>query len=111
MRLAAAAVRYFAVVFVASFLLGSIRMFWLEPRMEKALAVLCDTPFLLLAMVLGALVLQQIADLIVGSALRGLTLSQQLQNFETPAGTIYAALLLMFAAMPLLVNCKGNRQT
>jgi hypothetical protein len=54
MRLATAAVRYFAVVFVAGFLLGSIRMFWLDPRMEKALAVLCETPFLLLAMVLAA---------------------------------------------------------
>jgi hypothetical protein len=32
--------------------------------------------------------------------LRGLTLSEQLQNF----GVIYAVALLLFAAMPVLVN-------
>jgi hypothetical protein len=36
--------------------------------------------------------------------LRGLTLSEQLQNFATPAGVIYAVALLLFAAMPVLVN-------
>jgi hypothetical protein len=129
MRLLSAAALYFVVVFVAGFLLGSVRVFWLEPRMEKALAVLCESPFLLLAMVLaarwtterfrmtgdrtslaaigvGALVLQQIADLSLGTTLRGLTLVEQLQNFGTPAGAIYAVLLLLFAAMPLLVSGK-----
>jgi hypothetical protein len=133
MRLLSAVALYFVVVFVAGFLLGSVRVFWLEPRMEKALAVLCETPFLLLAMVLaarwvterfritadrtslvaigvGALVLQQIIDLSLGAALRGLTLVEQLQNFETPAGAIYAVLLPLFAAMPLLVNGRRNWQ-
>jgi hypothetical protein len=130
-RIAAASVLYFAVVFGAGMLLGPIRVFWLEPRLGKSIAVLCEMPFLLTAMVLaarwlpgivrlsgargqlvamglGALILQQLADVVVGIMLRGLTLSEQLQNFETPAGVIYAVALLLFVAVPVLVN--GRRR-
>ena len=131
-RIAAASVLYFAVVFGAGMLLGPIRVFWLEPRLGKSIAVLCEMPLLLTTMVvaarwlpgfarlsgargplvamgLGALVLQQLADFIVGIMLRGLTLSEQLQNFETPAGVMYAVALLLFAAMPLLVNGRRHQ--
>jgi hypothetical protein len=107
-------------------------VFWLEPRLGKSIAVLCEMPFLLTAMVLavrwlpglarlsgargplamvgvGALILQQLADFIVGIMLRGLTLSEQLQNFATPAGVIYAVALLLFAAMPVLVNGRRHQ--
>lgn len=127
MRIAAASVLYFAVVFGVGMLLGPIRVFWLEPRLGKSIAVLCEMPFLLTAMVMaarwlpgqtgisgargplaamgvGALILQQMADFTVGTLLRGLTPSDQLQNFETPAGVIYAVALLLFAAMPVLVS-------
>jgi hypothetical protein len=57
----------------------------------------------------GALILQQLADFIVGIMLRGLTLSEQLQNFATPAGVIYAVALLLFAAMPVLVNGRRHQ--
>lgn len=133
MRLSAAAVLYFAMVFGAGFLLGPIRVFWLEPQLGKLLAVICETPFLLAVMILaarwvpsttgistdhgslatmglGALVLQQIADFAVGAVLRGLTPTEQLQNLRTPAGMIYASLLLLFAAMPLLANSGRQRQ-
>ena len=131
-RIAAASVLYFAVVFGAGMLLGPIRVFWLEPRLGKSIAVLCEMPFLLTAMVLaaqwlpgltrlsgarvplaaiggGALILQQLSDFVVGKMLRGLTLSEQLQNFETPAGMIYAVALLLFAAMPVLVGSRRNQ--
>lgn len=127
MRLAGAAALYFALVFGVGFLLGPIRVFWLEPWLGKTVAVLCETPFLLIAMIVaarwvpkriglradlkslaamgaGALVLQQFADFAVGIALRGVTPIEQLANFKTPAGLIYAAALLAFAAMPALVN-------
>jgi hypothetical protein len=127
-RIAAASVLYFAMVFGAGMLLGPIRVFWLEPRLGKSIAVLCEMPFLLTAMVLavrwlpglarlsgargplamvgvGALILQQLADFIVGIMLRGLTLSEQLQNF----GVIYAVALLLFAAMPVLVNGRRHQ--
>jgi hypothetical protein len=127
MQLAAAAALYFTAVYAAGFLLGSIRVYWLEPWLGKTFAVLCETPFLLTFIILaarwapekfgmagdrgslvaigvGALLLQQVADLTVGIALRGLTPAEQLRNFKTPAGAIYGVLLLLFAIMPLLVN-------
>lgn len=52
-RIAAASVLYFAGVLGAGMLLGPIRVFWLEPRLGKSIAVLCEMPFLLTAMVLA----------------------------------------------------------
>lgn len=126
MRVALASLLYFAIVFGGGFLFGAIRVFWLEPRLGKPVAVLCEAPFLPAVMILaarwvpartklagdyvslatmgiGALVLQQLADFAVG-AMRGLPPSEQLRNFATPAGAFYAILLLLFVMMPWLVN-------
>jgi len=130
-RLAQAAICYFILVFGAGVLLGSVRVFWLEPRIEKSLAVLCEAPFLVTAMVLAArwvlrklaisrdrgslaimgliaLLLQQIADISLGVTLRGLTLTDLLRNFLTPQGAIYAVLLVTFAAVPQLINDRSS---
>ena len=50
---------------------------------------------------IGALVLQQVADFAVSIGLRGMSPVEQLANFKTLAGAVYAALLLAFAAMPV----------
>jgi hypothetical protein len=94
MRIAAAAALYFAIVFGVGFLLGPIRVLWLEPRAGPIVAVACEAPLLLAAMALaarwvprvvrlrrdwvpllamgvGALVLQQLADFAVGTGLAG----------------------------------------
>ena len=127
MRILISATLYFAIVFGIGLLLGPIRVVWLEPWLGKVTAVLCELPFLLGAMILsarsipkriglnknlgslaamgiGALVLQQIADFAVGIGLRGLVPSEQLAFLVTPAGLIYVASLVAFAAMPALVN-------
>ena len=127
MRTAAAALLYFALVFATGFLLGPVRVLWLEPKLGPFLAVLCEVPFLLAAMAfaarwvprvvslerepqsliamgLGALALLQAADIVVGVGLRGLTLTAQVAQFATPQGLVYAAALVAFAAMPVLVN-------
>jgi hypothetical protein len=88
---------------------------------------LCEAPFLLLAMIaaaywiprvilisagigamlamgFGALALQQAADLVVGVALRGISATDQLARLATAEGAIYAALLVLFALMPAIVN-------
>jgi len=52
----------------------------------------------------GALILQQFADFGVGAFLRGMTPRQQIARFARPAGMIYLALLVIFAAMPVLAN-------
>jgi hypothetical protein len=131
-RIVAAAVLYFLIVFGTGFVLGPVRVFWLEPRLGETMAVLCETPFLLAAMAaaahwlprrlgltanikslaamgLGALVLQQLADFAVGGFLRGITPAQQIAHFATPGGVIYLALLIIFAAMPALMSLPNRR--
>ncbi len=127
MRIIAAALLYFAIVFGVGFMLGPIRVLVLEPRLGALWATACEAPFLLAAMVIAArwapraarlekslaplalmgllaLAPQQLADFAVGIGLRGLSVSQQLAHFATPQGLIYAALLLAFLTMPVLVN-------
>lgn len=127
MKILGTALLYFIIVFGVGFLLGPIRVLVLEPRIGTLAAVLCETPFMvgailvasrvapralrlessksaLLAVGLIALVMQQIADLAVGMTLRGISPSEQFARFATAEGTIYAALLVLFAAMPALAN-------
>jgi hypothetical protein len=133
MRIAIAALLYFVIVFGVGMVLGPFRVLWLEPRLGATLAVLCETPFLLAAMViaarwvprrlrlgndlaslvvmgLGALVLQQAADLALGVWLRGLTPAEQLANFATPPGGIYLALLVIFAGLPAALNVAHRQK-
>ena len=118
---------YFTIVFSAGFLLGPIRVFWLEPRIGSTLATACEMPLLtgvmfaaarwlparlamdaavrpLIFMGLGALALALLADFAVGAFIRGVSPAAQLANLTTPAGLIYVVSLAVFAAMPLLAN-------
>lgn len=126
-RILAAATLYFLIVFGVGFALGPIRVLLMEPRLGKLGAVLCEAPFLLAAMVFAsgvapraltatpsrrsllsigfiALALQQLADFIVGMALRGVGPSEQVSRLATAEGAVFAILLVMFALMPLLNN-------
>ena len=134
MQIAAAAALYFAIVFSAGFLLGAIRVLWLEPRVGPYVAVLCEAPCILTVIVsaarwvprvmklqrrlaalslmgIGALILQQLADLVVGIALRGNRPADQIDQFTRPEGKIYLLLLLTFAVMPLALNQKSARSS
>lgn len=127
MKIIAAALLYFAIVFAIGLMFGPIRVLWLEPKIGEVLAAICETPFLVVAMIfasrwipsvvgvrrdlvslglmgLGALAIQQAADLAVGLYLRGITPAEQIAHFATGAGLIYAGLLVAFAAMPILLN-------
>jgi hypothetical protein len=127
MRAALAAALYFAIVFVVGFLLRPIRVLWLEPTLGTTAAVACETPFLLGTMIvaarwtprrlglsldslllvlmgIGALLLQQVADFALGIGLRRMSPLSNWRISRRLAGAIYAALLLVFATMPVLVN-------
>jgi hypothetical protein len=127
MAIVAAALLYFVIVFAAGFVLGPIRVFWLEPQIGRVAAEICEAPLLLVAMIfaarwvpqmlglrrdaaslglmgLGALTIQQGADFAVGFYLRGIKPAEQLANFSTAAGLLYLGLLVAFAAMPILLN-------
>ena len=131
MKIASAAILYCLAVFGAGFVLGPIRVLWLEPRLGVVAATICEAPFLLLAMIaaaywiprvtrigasigamlamgIGALALQQAADFVVGTALRGISATEQLSRLASPEGAIYAALLVLFALMPAIVNRIGR---
>ncbi len=133
-RVLHAAAIYFALVFAAGLLLGPARVIWIEPWLGNAIAVLLEAPFLIaamwfasraapkwagasggwpsfLAIGVAALLMQQIADLAVGFGLRGMTFSDQLAHFATPAGMIYAATLIFFALMPLIRMRRVGRDT
>jgi hypothetical protein len=127
MKIIAAALLYFAIVFTVGLMFGPIRVFWLEPKIGEVLAAICETPFLVVAMIfasrwipsvvgvrrdlvslglmgLCALAIQQAADLAVGVYLRGITPAEQIAHFATGPGLIYAGLLVAFTAMPILLN-------
>ena len=126
-RIAATALLYFALVFGAGFVLGPIRVLLIEPLLGPVAATLCEAPIMiavtlfaawwtprvtslsgdasaLIPVGLLALVLQQVSDLAVGVLLRGMSAIGVLSHFATPEGAIYAALLILFAAMPWLVH-------
>ena len=127
MKIAAAAALYFLTVFGVGFLLGPIRVLLLEPRFGPVTAVLCEAPFLLTAIVtaarwtplavrlkprlgsllgvgFGALALLLVCDFAVGKFLRGLSVHEQVSRLATTEGMVYAALLVIFAAMPVVAN-------
>ena len=54
MKTVAAAFLYSVTVFAAGFVFGAIRVLWLEPKIGPLAAVLCELPFLLVAMALAA---------------------------------------------------------
>ena len=128
MRVTLAMLFYFGLVFGTGFLLGPIRVLWLEPRFGPIIATACEAPFLLIAMLIaarrvprvlnirrdpktlvlvgiGSLALLQIADFTVGFWLRGITPTEQFAQLLTGQGSIYAALLALFAIMPWAANC------
>ena len=115
MRVTLAMLFYFGLVFGVGFLLGPIRVLWLEPRFGPIIATACEAPFMLLAILVaarwvprvlnirrdpktlvligvGSLVLLQMADFSIGFWLRGITPREQFVQLLTGQGNIYAAL-------------------
>jgi hypothetical protein len=54
-----AATIYFAIVFGFGFVFGTIRVFSIVPRFGERVAELIEMPFMLIAIVLGALVIKR----------------------------------------------------
>lgn len=125
MRIFKAGAIYFLLVFAAGFALGTVRQLLLVPRIGVMWAELLEAPFMLAAiwaaarwtvgrfavpdkvgvraaMGLMALALLLSAEIAGVLALRGLTLAEYVANREPVSGTVYLALLLVFAAMPWL---------
>jgi hypothetical protein len=117
---------YFALAFVAGWVLGPIRELLVIPRSNRLSGYLFEAPLMLIVIVLAArwvvrrvavsgfrarasvglvaLGLLLLAELGTTRWLRGLTLSNYLASFDSLPGVISLALFLLFAAMPVLVG-------
>jgi hypothetical protein len=125
MRIVKAGVLYFAIVFGAGFVLGPIRLLWAVPRFGTRMAELMEAPIMLLVTILAArwvvrrfalpsatfsrlgmgciaLGFMLVAEFIL-VLLRGLSISEYLASRDPVSGTVYYAMLGVFAIMPLLM--------
>jgi hypothetical protein len=114
---------YFALVFGGGFLLGSIRVPFLVPRLGMRTAELIEAPLMFLVILfasrlvvrrfdpapraalavgLVALVLLLAAELLVARSVSGLTIREYISSRDPISGLVYLVLLLIYAALPWL---------
>jgi hypothetical protein len=133
MRILRAGVLYFALVFAAGFVFGTVRVLWVVPRVGTMAAELIETPFMLVVVILAArwtirrmrvpavlsirlgvgllaLALLSSVELTFVLWLRGLSISEYVASRDPVSGTVYAVMLGVFAIMPLLVARKIGRE-
>jgi len=119
------AVRYFAIVFSAGFILGVVRAVLLVPFVGERAAELMEMPFMLAVVYIAArhlvrrdssrinaggwllagaiaLVLLLAVEFGVVLALRGLSVSEYVAGRDPVSGSVYVVSLLLFAIMPWL---------
>jgi hypothetical protein len=114
------------VVFGAGFVLGTIRVLWVVPRIGTRAAELAESPLMLLVTIIAAawinrrfpavsskaarlqvgliaLVFLLTAEIGLGVMLRGAPPLEILTDRDPVSGTVYYGLLGVFAAMPWLL--------
>jgi len=122
-----AATVYFLALFSLGFVLGTIRVTLVAPRLGELTATAAEVPLMLaagrfasrwavrrwrvpvatrvrLAMALWFLALLVLFETILGLALFGRTLAEQAAAFATPAGSLGLAAQIVAATMPLWVG-------
>ena len=127
MTILKAGVLYFALVFGAGFVLGTIRTLWVVPRVGTRIAELMEAPIMLVVTILAArwmvqrlavpaaasarlgmgciaLLLLLVAEFGFMLRLRGLTIHEYFVSRDPVSGTVYYVMLAVFAVMPLLVR-------
>ncbi len=129
MRTLKAAALYFAIVFGAGFVLGTVRVIGIVPRFGPRIAELIEAPLMLMVIILAAnwvvrrvslpatlparlgagliaLGLLLATEFTVVLKVRHLTISEYFDSRDPLATTVYIALLLVFAVMPFFVANK-----
>ncbi|HXY50051.1 MAG TPA: hypothetical protein VEI01_11410 [Terriglobales bacterium] len=126
MQILTPGILYFALVFGAGFVLGTICTLWLVPRVGARRAELMEMPIMLAVTIFAArwtvlrlavppvpsvrlgigciaLVLLLITEFGFVLWIRGMTISGYLATRDPVSGTAYYITLLVFAIMPLVV--------
>jgi hypothetical protein len=121
-----AGVVYFALVFGAGFVLGTVRTLWIVPRFGTRTAELMEEPVMFVVIVLAArwmvrrlslsprtvtrlgagflaLGFLLLAEFSLALWLRGVPIGEYFARLDPVAGTVYFAMLGVFALMPLFV--------
>src|ERR1700687_3853526 len=126
-----AGTRYFALVFAAGVVLGTIRTIWIVPSFGARRAELMEAPIMFaitalasrwmvqrlairpsfpkrIAVGLVALGLLLLTEFTVVLWIRGLTIAEYLAGRDPVVGTVYVVLLAASALMPLLVAGRSD---
>lgn len=120
---------YFALVFTAGFILGTIRVLVLEPEIGARYAELLEMPVMLLVIYLAArfvvskmvpirtgmpyiilgvvaLALLLLVEFTLVLGLQGISISQYLDSRDEIAFSAYLLSLLIFALMPWIIHAR-----
>ena len=126
-RAMVAGVAYFAMVFATGFAFGVIRVVLLVPRLGARSAELFEMPIMLAVVLLSArfvvrrcaiepgirsrllmggfaIALAIVAELLVAVGLQNQSLIQYLAAQDPVSGRVFAVMLVMFAAAPLILS-------
>jgi hypothetical protein len=127
------AVLYFVIVLGTGFVLGSIRVPFLEPRLGERYAELLEMPVMLAVIVMAArfvvrrfdlppalsvrmqvgfaaLALSIVGELLLAAALQGNSVMQYIRSRDPVSGSVYVCVLLLFALMPsILARVHSDR--
>ena len=120
-----AAAVYFGIVFAAGFVLGSMRVPFLVPRVGERFAELMEMPLMLAAIFLAAgfvvrrygdaitgrrwlgvgvlaLIFLAGAELLLAVVVAGRSVAEYIASRDPVSGTVYLLMLVLFAVMPWL---------
>lgn len=129
-----AGLAYFALVFGAGFVLGSVRVPFLVPRVGERIAELIETPFMFLVVLLSArfiaerfalpattsarlsvgllaLALLLGAEFVLAAAIQDRSLAEYVASRDPVSGAVYLAMLAVFALMPLILARGSTLRT
>jgi predicted ABC-type exoprotein transport system permease subunit len=129
-----ASAAYFGIVFSVGFLLGSIRVPFLVPRLGERTAELIEMPAMFVVIVFAAkflvrrfgtelkgniwlavgalaLLLMVAAELLLAVVLQSRSLAEYIASRDRISGAVYLGMLALFTAMPWLRQRTSARRT